>query len=42
MGSMALDIMADGIILVALVLALRVRREDIPKFTDGLGRWFRR
>jgi hypothetical protein len=40
--AMAADILAGGVILVALVLALRVKRDDIPRFTNGLGRWFRR
>jgi hypothetical protein len=39
---MALDIFFGGMSFVALVLAIRVNRDDIPKLGDALGRWFRR
>jgi hypothetical protein len=37
---MGLDILAGGIVLVALVLAIRVRREDIPALARQFARWF--
>jgi hypothetical protein len=40
--AMALDIFFGGMSFVALVLAIRVNRDDIPKLGDALGRWFRR
>jgi hypothetical protein len=37
-----INILASGIDLVAVVLAFRVNRDDIPKFVDGVRRWFGR
>jgi hypothetical protein len=37
---MALDIIAGGVILVALVLAIRCKRDDIPSLAQALSRWF--
>jgi hypothetical protein len=36
---MGLDIIAGGVVLVALVLAIRVRREDIPALARQFARW---
>lgn len=38
---MALSILAGGVILVALVLAVRCNRDDIPSLARALSRWFR-
>jgi hypothetical protein len=36
---MALIIIAGGVVLVALVLSLRVDRDDIIKLAEAFGRW---
>ena len=36
---MDLDILTGGIVLVALVLAIRVKREDIPALARQFARW---
>jgi hypothetical protein len=38
---MAVEIIACGVAAVALVLAVRVKREDIPELARALSRWFR-
>jgi hypothetical protein len=38
---MALNIIAGGVVLVALVLSLRVKRDDITKLAEAFSRWFR-
>jgi hypothetical protein len=39
---MGLDILAGGIVLVTLILAIRVKKEDIPELARQLARWFGR
>ncbi|MGB6457629.1 MAG: hypothetical protein WBH47_24415 [Streptosporangiaceae bacterium] len=42
MARMPIEIIAGGVVLVALILAWRCPKDEIPELAHALGRWFGR